>query len=279
MSERLVIVDGLRTPFFYETRRFNLQNERDFTAMVKLVKAAIAASGEECVLAIVDTMARYFPGLDLDVPASMSIVARRLEELRDAIGTRPCMVCVHHTGHPGSTDRKIKLRGGYQLACDVDAVFGFSRDEHTKITTINVDKERDLEDGARLAFSLLSVDLGTDQDGDPLTSCVVVEEQAPAAAASKPKKRTAAEHLADCVKDAMAVIGEPHRVHNKRTGTLIKAAVAYKSEAFKSSLYQQLFIRRDEPEGTQRSRFSRALNTAIDQRLIVGDETHLWCLP
>lgn len=267
-----------RIPFVYDTRRFNLTSKADFIAVVALVKRAEAATGEDCVLAIFDTMARYFPSLDLDVPASMSTVARQLEVLRDTIG-QPHVSCVHHTGHPGSTDRKIKLRGGYQLACDVDAVFGFSRDEETGLTVINVDKERDMEDGARLAFRLEKVEMGEDQDNDPITSCVVIEEDAPTAPANKQKKRTAAEHFADCVKDAMAVISEEHRVHNKRTGALIKAAVPYKTEAFKAFLYQRLFIRRDEPEGTQRSRLSRALTTAIDQRLIVGDETHLWWLP
>jgi hypothetical protein len=246
--------------------------------MVKLVKAAIAASGEECVLAIVDTMARCFPGLDLDVPANMSIVARRLEELRDAIG-RPCVACVHHTGHPGSTDRKIKLRGGYQLACDVDAVLGFNRDETTRITTISIDKERDLEDGARLAFSLLQKNLGTDQDNEPITSCVVIEEDVPLPAAGKPKKpRTAAEHFADLVKDAMAVCGGKHQIGNKRNGAWITAAVRHDSDDFCEYLFSRGFINRDENPGTISSRISRGRRVALEKGLICADETHVWVM-
>jgi 3'-phosphoadenosine 5'-phosphosulfate (PAPS) 3'-phosphatase len=38
-------------------------------------------------------------------------------------------------------------------------------------------KQRDLENGKKVAFSLMGVQLGFDEDGDPITSCVIKPEE------------------------------------------------------------------------------------------------------
>jgi AAA domain len=90
-----------------------------------------------------------------------------------------CLVFViHHCGYDATHPR-----GHTSLIGAVDAdveVKKEAKDAETRISTA-VNNMRDGEDGAETYSRLLSVDVGRDDNGNPITSCVAVEAPAPAA--------------------------------------------------------------------------------------------------
>lgn len=77
------------------------------------------------------------------------------------------LVIVHHTGLDTS-----RPRGHTSLVAAADCVLSFKRDNEGNII-VTVEFMKDGPTGAKVAFKLRVVDLYTDEDGDPVTSCVV----------------------------------------------------------------------------------------------------------
>lgn len=81
------------------------------------------------------------------------------------------VLCVHHPGHGDVT----RGRGSYAIEANLDVNI---RVEEGKITA---PKQRDYRASEAIGFELKLVELGTDQDGDALTSCAVAEADVPTA--------------------------------------------------------------------------------------------------
>jgi putative DNA primase/helicase len=69
------------------------------------------------------------------------------------------------------------LRGHSSLFAALDAAIEVSRTDARREWTIA--KSKDDEDGDRNAFALRVIDLGANEDGEPVTSCVVVPDEYP----------------------------------------------------------------------------------------------------
>ncbi|MDC3290851.1 helicase RepA family protein [bacterium] len=78
---------------------------------------------------------------------------------------------IHHSGK----DRGKGARWHSSLRAAVDTEIEVKADGLTRFATAH--KQRDLENGKKVAFSLMGVQLGFDEDGDPITSCVVKPEE------------------------------------------------------------------------------------------------------
>jgi len=121
----------------------------------------LAMPYEEPALIIVDTLARSFGDGDENKSSDMGAFIRNIDYLRDLTGAH--VMVVHHSdkdsdkGARGSSslrsavDTEIKVTGG-QAVCT---------------------KQRDMAKPDAVYFALRQVKLGTDQDGDPVTSAVV----------------------------------------------------------------------------------------------------------
>lgn len=81
------------------------------------------------------------------------------------------VLLVHHSGK----DKERGMRGHSSLEGALDFIIEVSRDAERKSETrsMRVRKVKDGKDGTELAFELRAVDLGVDDDGDPITSAVV----------------------------------------------------------------------------------------------------------
>jgi len=80
---------------------------------------------------------------------------------------------VHHCGKEQSKGS----RGHSLLRCAVDTEIEVVRDQAT--STAIVSKQRDGATDGQIAFRLHQIELGTDPDGDPVTSCIVEAVDAP----------------------------------------------------------------------------------------------------
>jgi putative DNA primase/helicase len=116
----------------------------------------------------VDTLNRAAPTADENSSRDMGEIlegAKRLQSLTGGL-----VVFVHHTGK----DATKGLRGHSSLFAALDAAVEVTRDGDRR--RWSVAKSKDAEDGTARAFKLAVVELGTDELGDPITSCVVASD-------------------------------------------------------------------------------------------------------
>lgn len=128
-------------------------------------------------LVVIDTLSASTPGANENASDDISRVLGRCQRLaRDCTAA---VMLVHHMRADG-----LRERGHSSLRANVDSVVEVVKTEQrdastdqTKygriIRTAKVTKQKDDEDGLTFRFVLHVVGLGTDADGDPVTSCVV----------------------------------------------------------------------------------------------------------
>lgn len=129
---------------------------------------------------IIDTLNRAAPGKDENSSEGMGAIlegAKLLQRLTDCL-----VILIHHTGK----DESRGLRGHTSLLAALDACIEVKRMEDARSWTTS--KSKDDNDGAEFCFKLFVEHLGSDEDGDPITSCAI-EPVTEAALPRAPKKK------------------------------------------------------------------------------------------
>lgn len=142
-------------------------NDIDLTAVVMLGKTIAEATGEQIALVVIDTLARSFGGGDENAASEMNKVVGRITALKEALDTT--VLIVHHTGK----DAERGARGSSALNAAMETTFEIKRADKAGVIQVRATKQRDLEADWSHCFELVSMELGEDEDGDPVTSCRV----------------------------------------------------------------------------------------------------------
>ena len=145
---------------------FKLTDPQDVTDLATAVLTAGAGA-----VTILDTLNRAAPEADENASADMGRIieaAKHLQGLTDGL-----VVVVHHTGK----DATKGLRGHSSLFAALDAAVEVTREGDRR--EWKVAKAKDGQDGAGHPICLEVVDLGEDDDGEPVTSCVVAPDESP----------------------------------------------------------------------------------------------------
>jgi hypothetical protein len=150
----------------FVTAPFYLLGVIDSDRLVKTVKAAGIGGG----VIIVDTLNAATPGLEENKSGDMSLVIDAAKRIREDCGG--LVVLIHHSGK----DLSKGLRGHSSLYAALDAVIEVTREGGQR--SWRLEKSKDGADGERHSFRLEVLDVGIDNDGDVITSCVVVRQEA-----------------------------------------------------------------------------------------------------
>ena len=142
----------------------------------------------------IDTAARVMPGGDEGAEA-MSLFVAACDRIRAE--TSAALLAIHHSGKDASRGS----RGSTVLPFGADTVIEVSQDPTTKIATVDLNKQREGAIGELLNFNLKVIELGTDADGDPITSCVIEATDAKPAKTTTPKQRRALDALNNILAD------------------------------------------------------------------------------
>lgn len=110
---------------------------------------------------VFDTLSRSMPGGDENNPTDMTEVISAADYLRDTF--KSATGFVHHSGK----DADRGARGHSSLFAAADCVLRIDE----RIATL--DKIRDGVAGEQFPFSLQPIELGLDQDGEPITTCLL----------------------------------------------------------------------------------------------------------
>lgn len=125
--------------------------------------AAVCPPG--CTI-FIDTLNRATPGLDENSGKDMGVIIAAASRLQQLVGG--LVILVSHTGK----DAEKGLRGHSSLFAALDGAIAVNRTEAGR--SIKIDKVKDGADGSEFDFRLEVVTIGEDEDGDNITSCVVI---------------------------------------------------------------------------------------------------------
>lgn len=216
-----------------------------------LTEAAIEFKerGGRLGVVVVDTLARAMPGAEENNGADMGAALAAMEKISEALGA--LVILVHHTGK----DATKGARGHSSLFAALDTGLEVQYDEETGERSLKLAKQKDEEDSRRWGFRLKSVALGTDGDGDPITSCVVEYTDAP-----QPARRDKGQQASE------AIVLEALRVVLSTDGVKPPAGVPAPAGAYVAPLklvreraYQIGLSKEGEGASAKRNRWNRAV--------------------
>jgi hypothetical protein len=166
-SQNLTLED-LNEQFLEVTEEPHLMDIEDEMALVSDLKELGPIS-----LIVVDTWARAMVGIDENASKDTSMALAACKRISDATGA--CVLVVHHTGKDASRG----MRGSSNLKAGGDTEIALERPAKGP-RVARVGKQRDAEDYTALFhYELDAVELGKDSDGDPITSRIIREVDAP----------------------------------------------------------------------------------------------------
>jgi hypothetical protein len=244
----------------YLTQPFSLLEPAD----IRDLAGAIIASGRAQVT-VLDTLNRAAPGSDENDSRSMGLIIAAAKQLQALTGG--LVILVHHSGK----DQTKGMRGHSSLHAALDAVIEVRRDGDS--WEWRLAKSKDSEDGLSHPFALKVVGLGTDSDGDAITSCVAVpkEEITNGFKRTPPPKAGNQKVVWDCLGEIFRKAGEvrpegaPATLPAGRPCITLEAAVAHART--------KLIC---EPK-RQTERAQMAIRGLCDRGLLVHEGGYLWC--
>lgn len=125
----------------------------------------IGSQPEPYKMLVFDTFAQMTPGANENSGEDMGLALANCREISRS--TDALVLLVHHSGK--DTSRGVRGWSGVHAASD--AIFEIKRSDNNG--TIRVVKQKDGVIGTEFGFKLTPVPVGTDEDGDDITSCVV----------------------------------------------------------------------------------------------------------
>ena len=191
------------TPLIARADMVNLLDpEADLREIMALADEIKAQHGPIRMI-VVDTLARAMAGGDENGPSDMSKLIGNVDALRQ--GTEAFVLLIHHTGK----DETRGARGHSSLKGAVDQMLVLS--SNNEVIQLASEKERDMEKPRPKAFRLETITCGEDEDGDPVTTCVVREEDLEHFKQTKQPKGANQVQLMECYTQLrLEGIGEPN---------------------------------------------------------------------
>jgi hypothetical protein len=153
-------------PFLVIQAAPNLMLKED---ALELARSILAAGGADFI--VIDTLAQVTPGANENAGEDMGVLLAHCKGISVACRGAP-VALIHHAGK----DAAKGARGHSSILAAADTMLRVERRAAGRL--IEVEKQKDGEDGISFAFDLEIVRIGEDDDRDPITSCVVRELQA-----------------------------------------------------------------------------------------------------
>ena len=248
-------------PFYLIADAMNLV--ADHPALIASVRAALGDTKPAAIC--LDTLNRSMPGSESS-DEDMTSYVKAGDALRIAFDC--AVVIVHHCGYEGT-----RPRGHSSLMGAIDAQIAVKRDAADNIIT-TVELMKDGPQGEEFASRLEVVEIGLDDDGDKITSCVIVPVEGLAPQKEKPKKLPAAaakalKALHEIIDDAGIIpLYDPYIPPETKTATIDQ----WRDHAFRRGISGS-----GEMKSKQQA-FRRAFDQLAENHRIAVSEPYVWPL-
>jgi AAA domain len=223
------------------------------------------------VAVCIDTLNRSLEGSESS-DEDMSAYVRAADAIRDAFG---CLVIiVHHCGHGGD-----RPRGHSSLMGALDAQIAVRRDATDNVVA-ELELSKDGETGLQFVSRLKVVEIGADQDGDPITSCVIEAVDVPAAApkaTAKSRRSDGVEIIKRALADAYARLADGVEPSPGFGGALVRKIPV---ERLRDEVRSRGFLETDDKGLTSvaRKHFHRAKTDLIAEKRFIEADKLFWRL-
>jgi hypothetical protein len=181
----------------------DLCGDGDGAALVEMLQSLLE---KPPALIVVDTLARAIGGGDENSGQDMGALIRNVDAIREATGAH--VMLIHHSGK--DTTRGARGHSSLRAAADTEIELRRSGD----MVEAETKKQRDIGDAGRFAYTLQSITIGMDEDGDEVSSAVVEPTDV---VARKPRITGQALVALQALDDAVSQHGE------KKVGALFPA--------------------------------------------------------
>jgi hypothetical protein len=188
-----------RVPFHLMPATLNLV--KDHKALIAAIAEAFGDQGPVCV--VLDTLNRSLEGSE-SKDEDMSAYIQAADAIREKFNCS--VIIVHHCGVDGT-----RPRGHTSLTGALDVQLKVSRDGDNRVR-VEVELSKDGPQGEEILSELEVVEVGKDEDGEPITSCLVLaaaEESKPARTREWPKGLRV---VRDAITEAMIDQGFDHKI-------------------------------------------------------------------
>jgi hypothetical protein len=256
-------------------------SDEDATALMAEIEHWRGELSQGLELLVVDTFSAAIPGADENQAKDITPVLQRCQRI--ATKCQISVLLVHHMNAGGE-----KVRGSTAIQANLDSVLLCTKTDRVhsngrKVREITMKKAKDENDEmSPFRFVLPSVVIGTDEDGDPVTSCVVISTAAYGAeqAEEKPtgfKVNDTEREWLQAFDQAIERIGvmPPAGVE---VGSNVHLVVA--TEEVKRVYKERYAATEDGDEAAVdarlRQRWSRATKALLKYRIIGTSKTHVW---
>ncbi len=159
--QRYLSEEPADVPFYLVPASLNLIAECE--DLVAAIRAELGTT--EPVVVVLDTLNRSIEG-DENSSEDMTAYIRAAGVIQEAFGC--AVIVVHHCGVEGK-----RPRGHTSLEGAVDVQIAVKRDDAGTITA-KVERAKDGPEGDEICSRLEAMEVGVDEDGTPITSCVIV---------------------------------------------------------------------------------------------------------
>src|SRR5215207_7081743 len=256
-------VDHERIPLYYVAARLDLV--KDVAALIAAIGAQMRPEEVPAAVAI-DTLNRSLGGSESS-DQDMSAYVRAADSIRDAF--RCAVVVVHHCGIDAS-----RPRGHSSLTGAVDSQIAIKRDGANNIVA-ELEWMKDGPQGEVIVSRLEPIQVGIDDDGDPITSCVLT----PIEGGSAPK--ASSRPLAPRTRRALEALTESLLDHGRIPPSFLglpgSISSAVEAERWREELFRRGVL--DDQAKNPRKPFFDIKDQLADRRLIAERDGWVWLVP
>ena len=234
----------------------------DAASLIQAIHDQTDQAGWRADIVVIDTTARVIPGADENSSRDMGVFVQNCDMIATQLGVLVCLV--HHSGK--NTD--AGMRGSSALLGAADTVICVNENE-IGVRTGRVEKQKDGEDGLSFTFCLNPVTLGNDDEGDPVSTCVISDISELGRSKSKRTPMTkipqSLKLFMDIFDQAIAELGKMKRPFPD--GPEVRTI---DREALRIAFYKRTVC---ETPNSKRSAFNRSLNSAMSAKYILAAES------
>lgn len=167
-----------------------LDPKADVARVIEACKQVAAHYGAPVGMIVVDTLARAMGGGNENAAEDMGAVIANADAIRIATGA--ALAFVHHAGK----DTAKGSRGHSSLKGATDTEIEVTADDSTRLHCARITKQRDLSSrGEEFTAKFQAIEMGRDQWGKPVTTCVVLHSDEAMPAKQAPSSRAKAKEL------------------------------------------------------------------------------------
>jgi hypothetical protein len=240
-------------PFFLLTTRLDLVADAD--QLIEDIRAELKSGS--CAAIVIDTLNRSIAGSESN-DQDMGAYLKAADKILAAFGA--AVIVIHHCGHNGS-----RPRGHTSLTGAADAQIAVRRDA-SECVIAKIEFMKDGPEGDEITSRLAVVEVGIDEDSEPITSCVVEEtggESLSRAGATSNRKLSPKQQRAlQMLTDALARGGEVSPPNDRiPTGRQCIEEAVWREHVYKGGIS-------DGKQNAQRMAFNRAAEALIAAGLV-----------